>query len=307
VALVVDADGGLKVRARDLSTDKQEEIQVTATQANRVKLRDADEAPAGLRPAATLCRSVGVTDEADGFHEFFPPGSLLPASGTRIIPTIKDAQKDIRIVVAERGIDNHEVERRLDQITFREANNEAPAGKVGCEVGLEIDVDGRISIITKTADGRIVRQVKETAHTRLAGRWLDQQSTAADTGPAGAVVFVSHAALNGEAAMRLVSGVEAAGRARCWIAPRDVRPGYDYRAEIMESIKTATHCVVLVTEAANASPHVLREVSLADQYSKRIIPIRIDDVVLRPELEYLLSGLHWVRWETLGDDFSRLI
>jgi len=125
--------------------------------------------------------------------------------------------------------------------------------------------------------------------------------------PNAARIFVSHASGDAQVANEVVQSLETTGGRACWIAPRDVRAGHDYRSEILSSIKACSHFILLMSDAANTSPHVLREVSLADQYSKRIILIKLSDVILRPELEYLLHGRHWVRWEETRSTLERLL
>lgn len=109
-------------------------------------------------------------------------------------------------------------------------------------------------------------------------------------------IFVSHATADAGAAMRLVEVIERRAGV-CWIAPRDVRTGGDYRAEIVEAIKSCDAVVVLVSKASNASAHVLRELGLADKYGKTVKPVRMDSCDLRPELEYQLQGLHWLPFD----------
>ncbi|MEM7768399.1 MAG: Hsp70 family protein [Pseudomonadota bacterium] len=131
------------------------------------------------------------------------------------------------------------------------------------------------------------------------------QARAADETPGR--VFISHASGDAGLAGEVVASLEEGAGYACWIAPRNVRAGHDYRTEILTNIKRCSHFILLMSETANQSPHVLREVSLADQYSKRIILIKLSDVSLRPELEYLLHGRHWVRWEDTREAIDRLL
>ena len=50
-------------------------------------------------------------------------------------------------------------------------------------------------------------------------------------------VFISYSSQDKPVADAVCAGLEAA-KIRCWIAPRDVRPGMDYASEIIEAIKT---------------------------------------------------------------------
>ena len=74
-------------------------------------------------------------------------------------------------------------------------------------------------------------------------------------------VFISHASENRDEANDLVTLIEAKGMS-AWIAPRDVRPGFDYSEELQHALETCAAFVVLVTEEANVSPASARNRSL---------------------------------------------
>jgi formylglycine-generating enzyme required for sulfatase activity len=105
-------------------------------------------------------------------------------------------------------------------------------------------------------------------------------------------VFVSYSSQNADIAARFVQAIEAAGL-RCWIAPRDIPAGSSYPAEITQAIGSAAAMLVIVTPAANASPHVLREVEMAFNGGKPILPVHLTTVALSPNLNYFLSTRQW--------------
>lgn len=152
--------------------------------------------------------------------------------------------------------------------------------------------------------GMVIGRMKTTAPaSRPETDSGDGQPPSADS-LAGALVFVSHATADAQTAQSLAAQLEAGGIA-CWIAPRDVRPGHDYRIEIMEALGRCRAVLLLVSAASNASAHVLREVTAAEQRQKRIVPLRLDDSPLRPELEYSLQAVHWARYPIDVDTLSR--
>ena len=59
-------------------------------------------------------------------------------------------------------------------------------------------------------------------------------------------VFISHASENRDEANELVALIEAKGM-QAWIAPRDVRPGFDYSEELQHALENCAAFVVLVT------------------------------------------------------------
>lgn len=105
--------------------------------------------------------------------------------------------------------------------------------------------------------------------------------------------FVSHSSRDAPRAMALVSALESAGLT-CWIAPRNVRPGATWSEEIMHGIAASRCFVLILSDAANLSDNVLREVERASNKGKAIYPVRIEDVEPSTRLEYFISMHHWV-------------
>jgi formylglycine-generating enzyme required for sulfatase activity len=114
-------------------------------------------------------------------------------------------------------------------------------------------------------------------------------SSIADRGP----VFISFASQDIEIADRFLKGIEAGG-IRCWIAHRDIAPGTSYPAEVTGAIQSCAGMLVIITTAANASPHVLREVEMAFNAGKPILPVHLTAVPLSPNLTYFLSTKQWL-------------
>jgi tetratricopeptide (TPR) repeat protein len=106
-------------------------------------------------------------------------------------------------------------------------------------------------------------------------------------------VFISHASRDAESANAVCEALEAAG-ITTWIAPRDVVPGAPYATAILEAIADARACVVLLSEAANASPFLMREVERAVSLSVPVVPFRLDGARLAPALEFFLSATQHV-------------
>jgi TolB-like protein len=124
---------------------------------------------------------------------------------------------------------------------------------------------------------------------------LGKEGSERNTEAADAVrpVFVSYASQDVVVAHRICAALEAAGL-RCWIAPRDVRAGEPYAAAIVEAINSCRMLVLVLTQSAVDSPHVLREVERASSKKRSVLSIRLDAANLPPELEYFLSANHWL-------------
>ncbi len=107
------------------------------------------------------------------------------------------------------------------------------------------------------------------------------------------LVFVSYASADKDAAERVCECLETAG-VPCWIAPRNIPPGVDYPAAIVEAVHSVRVLVLVLTEHATASPHILSEVGHAFNQKKRIIPFRLSQGTLPDDLEYFLSMTQWL-------------
>lgn len=106
-------------------------------------------------------------------------------------------------------------------------------------------------------------------------------------------VFISYASLDRAAAEHVRELIESKG-IPCWIAPRDISPGKEYGEEIIRAIEDASVLVLVFSENANASRHVVNEVSRAFSKNKMIMPIRIQDATPAKCLELFVSSSHWV-------------
>ena len=93
--------------------------------------------------------------------------------------------------------------------------------------------------------------------------------------------------------MRLCQALEGKG-VRCWIAPRDVAPSESYAGAIVRAIQNATLFIVVLSSAANESPHVLNEIERAFNRQIPIIPFRIAAVSPNEDLQYFLSRPQWI-------------
>ena len=109
----------------------------------------------------------------------------------------------------------------------------------------------------------------------------------------GQQVFISYSSADKATAERICGALEEAGIA-CWIAPRNIEPGTDYPTALVEAIRSVRVLVLILTEPAAASPHILSEVGHAFNGKKRIIPFRISQKAVPEDLEYFLSLTQWL-------------
>jgi hypothetical protein len=106
-------------------------------------------------------------------------------------------------------------------------------------------------------------------------------------------VFISHANQDKSIADAVCAGLEHHG-IRCWIAPRDIRPGADWGQSIVEGIRRSRVLVLVFTSRANTSHHIPREIEQAVKNGIAVIPLRVEDALPEGSLEYNLSSVHWL-------------
>jgi hypothetical protein len=106
-------------------------------------------------------------------------------------------------------------------------------------------------------------------------------------------LFVSHISEDRLAALEIVDELERRG-VRCWIAPRDVHPGKPFDDEIAEAIEASRALLLIFSDRCNEHEYIRREITVAGESHKVIIPFRIEDAQPRRGLRVRLSDLHWI-------------
>lgn len=106
-------------------------------------------------------------------------------------------------------------------------------------------------------------------------------------------VFISYSTQDKPTADAICRALEVSG-IRCWIAPRDALPGHRYQGSIVRAIRDCSVMVLVFSSRSNASDHVLREVTVASEERKPVLPFRIEDVEIRDDLYYYVSSVHWL-------------
>lgn len=107
------------------------------------------------------------------------------------------------------------------------------------------------------------------------------------------MIFISHISEDRSAAMSIVSELEEAGF-RCWIAPRDMQPGRPFDDEIEAAIDGCAAMILIFSEMCNNSEYIRRELTVAGDARKHIIPIRIENTKPKRGLRMRLADLHWI-------------
>jgi TIR domain len=90
-------------------------------------------------------------------------------------------------------------------------------------------------------------------------------------------VFVSYSSHDKPTADAACAALEAAG-IRGWIAPRDILPGSDWGASILDALDHCRVMVFIFSSSANTSPQIRREVERVVNRGVPVVPVRIEDI-----------------------------
>lgn len=76
----------------------------------------------------------------------------------------------------------------------------------------------------------------------------------------------------------------------CWMAPRDIPGGSNYAREIPVAIRNCQVFVLILSENAQTSNWVIKELDSAVNCGKVILPFMLEDCPLNDEFNFLLTG-----------------
>ncbi len=106
-------------------------------------------------------------------------------------------------------------------------------------------------------------------------------------------IFISYSTKDTEVAEAAREALEAQDW-RCWIAPRDISPGQDWSAAIIDALDACRVFVLIFSSHSNQSEQVKREIENAVSQRLPILPLRIEDVELSRQMRYFIGTPHWL-------------
>lgn len=102
-------------------------------------------------------------------------------------------------------------------------------------------------------------------------------------------VFISYSSADLAQADTLRSVLEK-NELSCWMAPRDIPGGSNYTKEIPIAIRNCKVFVLVLSQSAQSSQWVLKELDSAVNCGKVILPFMLEDCNLNDEFNFLLTG-----------------
>lgn len=107
---------------------------------------------------------------------------------------------------------------------------------------------------------------------------------------------------------RICAALEMQG-VSCWMDKESIAGSDVWRRSVVEGIRETDGVIFFASESSYQSTHVARELTVASEQFKRILPVRLDDSAPVGEFVLLLAGIQWVRYSapTHGSDVARII
>jgi adenylate cyclase len=106
-------------------------------------------------------------------------------------------------------------------------------------------------------------------------------------------IFISYSRKDSVQALELAEKLRAAG-ASVWIDQFGIEAASSWSKEIVQAIKDSKVFVILLSRHSLASHNVIKELSIASERQKLIVPVEVEAVHLTDDFEYQLAGLQRV-------------
>jgi len=122
-----------------------------------------------------------------------------------------------------------------------------------------------------------------------------------------AQVFFSYSRKDSDFVDKLIAELESQG-IDIWVDRGDILAGEAWRNSIVEAIINCPVFVIVLSPNSISSENVTKELTLAEQHKKRILPLVIKEVQIPPSLDYQLAGLQYQTFVegSYASNFERL-
>lgn len=112
-------------------------------------------------------------------------------------------------------------------------------------------------------------------------------------------VFISYSHLDEAVAKRICTLLNGYGISY-WIDHEGIRHGDDFKKDIVEAIVRSRILLFISSANSNQSSNTIKEVGVAVEHEKVILPVRIDDSTYNRSLEYDLCTKHWIQLKDMN-------
>jgi hypothetical protein len=105
-------------------------------------------------------------------------------------------------------------------------------------------------------------------------------------------IFLSYSRADHQLAQRFVEAAATRG-VSVWFDDQ-IEGGENWREKIVEALGSAEALVILFSERSNQSTQLIKELALADNLRKRVVPVLISNCEPRGAYLYELASLNWI-------------
>lgn len=147
-----------------------------------------------------------------------------------------------------------------------------------------------------SAQEAIARMLSEQANDRLFSDNASGQQSAGDVPAADKDIFISYSRKDVEIVKAIYEWLERAGY-KCWLDVDGMFSGVSYKKVIVDAIKRSKVLLFMSSENSNKSRNVVNEVSIAVEYGKKIIPVRLDMSSYSESIEYDIINHDYVVYD----------
>ena len=109
-------------------------------------------------------------------------------------------------------------------------------------------------------------------------------------------IFISYSRKDAEIVKGIYEWLEKAGY-KCWLDADGMYSGVSYKKVIVDAIKRSKVLLFMSSENSNKSRNVVSEVSIAVEYGKKIIPVRLDMSSYSESIEYDIINYDYVIYD----------
>jgi TIR domain len=105
-------------------------------------------------------------------------------------------------------------------------------------------------------------------------------------------IFLSYSRADHQLAQAFVHAAAARG-VNVWFDDR-IEGGQDWREKIVQALRSAKALVILFSEHSNSSTQLIKELAIADNLRKRVVPVLVSNCEPRGAYLYELASLNWI-------------
>ena len=147
-----------------------------------------------------------------------------------------------------------------------------------------------------SAQEAIARMLSEQVSDRLFADDVSGQQSAGGTPTMDKDIFISYSRKDAEIVKTIYEWLEKAGY-KCWLDVDGMFSGVSYKKVIVNAIKRSKVLLFMSSENSNKSRNVVSEVSIAVEYGKKIIPVRLDMSSYSESIEYDIINHDYVVYD----------